>query len=85
MAQFNVGRRDFLRGASAATALTYSRVLGANDCINLGVIGCGDRGRCFPESHCWLSFRWTGWFREVTSGFRVWQEPSRRNYQETFL
>jgi predicted dehydrogenase len=45
MAQFNVGRRDFLRGASAATALTYSRVLGANDRINLGVIGCGDRGR----------------------------------------
>jgi predicted dehydrogenase len=45
MAQLNVGRRDFLRGASAATALTYSRVLGANDRINLGVIGCGDRGR----------------------------------------
>ena len=34
-----------LRGLSAATALSYSRVLGANDRIQLGVIGCGDRGR----------------------------------------
>jgi len=21
-----------------------------------------------PESHCWLSFRWTGWFREGDLG-----------------
>ncbi len=34
-----------LRGASALTALSYSRVLGANDKIQLGVVGCGDRGR----------------------------------------
>ncbi len=27
------------------TALSYSRVLGANDKINLGLIGCGERGR----------------------------------------
>src|SRR5215467_8256733 len=40
-------RRDFLRGASAAgmTALSASRVLGANDRINIGLIGCGGRGR----------------------------------------
>jgi predicted dehydrogenase len=44
MSETSVARRDFLRGASAATALSYSRVLGANDRINLGVIGCGDRG-----------------------------------------
>ena len=40
-----IGRRDLLRGAGAVTALSYSRVLGANDKIQLGVIGCGERGR----------------------------------------
>src|SRR5512144_1279879 len=45
MPDTNLGRRDFLRGASAATALSYSRVMGANDRLQLGVIGCGDRGR----------------------------------------
>jgi predicted dehydrogenase len=40
-------RRDFLKGASAAgmTALSASRILGANDRINIGLIGCGGRGR----------------------------------------
>ena len=39
-------RRDLFRGAAVAvTAASYSRVLGANDRINLGVIGPGDRGR----------------------------------------
>ena len=38
-------RRDFLRGAAAVSALSYSRVQGANDRIVLGLIGCGDRGR----------------------------------------
>jgi predicted dehydrogenase len=41
-------RRDFLsgtvKGAMAMSAASYSRVLGANDRILLGVIGCGDRG-----------------------------------------
>ncbi len=37
-------RRDFLRGATALSALSYSRVKGANERILLGVIGCGDRG-----------------------------------------
>src|SRR6202051_976222 len=41
----DVRRRDLLRGATALTALSYSRVLGANDKIQLGVIGCGERGR----------------------------------------
>jgi len=34
----------FLRAATAATALSYSRVMGANDKIRLGVIGTGGRG-----------------------------------------
>jgi predicted dehydrogenase len=41
-------RRDFLRGAAHGTAgvsaASYSRILGANRRINLGLIGCGDRG-----------------------------------------
>src|SRR5258708_8110773 len=41
----DIRRRDLLRGATAATALSYPRILGANDKIQLGVIGCGERGR----------------------------------------
>ena len=40
-------RRDFVRtvtAATAATALSYSRILGANDRVQLGVVGCGSRG-----------------------------------------
>jgi predicted dehydrogenase len=38
-------RRDLFRaGAAAVTAASYSRVLGANDKVQLGVIGCGGRG-----------------------------------------
>jgi len=44
MSENSVARRTFLRGVSAATALSYSRVIGANDRINMGLIGCGDRG-----------------------------------------
>src|SRR6266536_2373418 len=44
MSEKSVPRRAFLGGISAATALSYSRVLGANDRINMGLIGCGDRG-----------------------------------------
>ena len=36
-------RRDVARGA-AATALSYSRILGANDRIGMGTIGLGNRG-----------------------------------------
>jgi predicted dehydrogenase len=37
-------RRDFTRAAGAATALGYSRILGANDRIRMGYIGVGNRG-----------------------------------------
>ncbi len=44
----HLARREFLRGAGTGAAVlsaaSYSRVLGANDRLNLGVIGCGDRG-----------------------------------------
>src|SRR5260370_42709591 len=41
-------RREFSRaavGAVAVTALSQSRILGANDRIRLGLIGCGGRGQ----------------------------------------
>jgi predicted dehydrogenase len=38
-----MNRRDFVR-ASAATALSASRVLGANDRLRIGFIGCGGQG-----------------------------------------
>src|SRR5689334_25436397 len=37
-------RRDFARGAGLATALGYSRILGANDRVGVGYIGLGNRG-----------------------------------------
>ncbi len=56
MSEIPLARRNFLRGASALTALSYSRVLGANDRIQLGLIGCGDRGRYdmgnFQKANC---------------------------------
>ncbi len=37
-------RRAVLRSAAAFTAASYSRILGANDKVNLGLIGAGGRG-----------------------------------------
>jgi predicted dehydrogenase len=41
-----ISRRDLFRySAASMPAASYSRVMGANDRIALGVIGCGGRGR----------------------------------------
>src|SRR5579862_4631255 len=37
-------RRDLARGAGLVTALSYSRILGANDRTGMGYIGLGNRG-----------------------------------------
>src|SRR3954453_13722918 len=37
-------RRDLAKGAAVATALSYSRILGANDRVGVGYIGVGNRG-----------------------------------------
>src|SRR3954454_22789042 len=39
-----ITRRDFARTAGVATALSYSRVQGANDRVRMGYIGLGNRG-----------------------------------------
>ena len=47
----STSRREFLRSVSggaavlAVSATSYGRVLGANDRLSIGIIGCGDRGR----------------------------------------
>jgi predicted dehydrogenase len=45
MPENDVPRRTFLRGVTAATALSYSRVYGANERVQLGLVGAGERGR----------------------------------------
>ncbi len=43
----SLDRRKFIKttaAATAATALSYSRIVGANERIRLGLIGCGSRG-----------------------------------------
>src|SRR5687768_9592821 len=40
-----LGRRGVIVGAGALTALSYGRVLGANDRIRIGVIGTGQRAQ----------------------------------------
>ena len=39
-----VSRRDFARSTGVATALSYSRIFGANDRVGVGYIGLGNRG-----------------------------------------
>ena len=45
MPQTAVARRAFIGGVSAVTAISYSRIYGANERVQLGLIGCGERGR----------------------------------------
>ncbi len=45
MSHENLARRAFIGGATALTAASYSRVMGANDTVQMGVIGPGERGR----------------------------------------
>ena len=44
-------RRKFVRTSGLGmTALSASRVLGANDRLNIGLVGCGGRGRGVARS-----------------------------------
>src|SRR5919112_3830163 len=40
----HTSRRTFVRTAAAVTALSYGRILGANDRVRMGFIGLGNRG-----------------------------------------
>ena len=53
MPESSLTRRNLLRtaaGAAAVTASSYNRILGANNRIQLGLIGCGGRGRYVMET-----------------------------------
>jgi predicted dehydrogenase len=53
MLESQMTRRTVLRtttGAAALSAASYNRILGANDRIQLGLIGCGGRGRYVMET-----------------------------------
>ncbi len=61
MSDGTLNRRTFLRnglaagavaglGLSRMTAASYGRVIGANDRVNLGLIGCGGRGRWLMQN-----------------------------------
>ena len=39
-----LNRRDLFRTTAVFSAASYQKILGANDRINLGLIGAGDRG-----------------------------------------
>lgn len=39
----SVSRRRFLGGAAALPAVSYARIIGANDRIQIGLLGCGHR------------------------------------------
>jgi len=43
MSEHAMSRRALL--GAATTALSYSRIYGANQRLGLGLIGCGERGR----------------------------------------
>ena len=45
MTKLESTRRDVSRLALATTALSYSRILGANEKVNFGLIGAGGRGK----------------------------------------
>lgn len=75
-------RREFLKQAAVAgsaavamSASSYAKVIGANDRIGVGVIGCGERGRGahMPGAHRWdkeLNL-------EITAVCDVWKVASR--------
>jgi predicted dehydrogenase len=44
MSESKVPRRALWGAATMVTAASYSRILGANDRVQLGVVGCGTRG-----------------------------------------
>lgn len=45
-----LSRRNFTRAAVAASALSYSRIIGANDRLQIGYIGVGNRGTQVHEA-----------------------------------
>jgi predicted dehydrogenase len=43
-------RRTFVRGAALSLAASYSRIMGANDRVQVGIVGLGGRGKAHMSS-----------------------------------
>src|SRR5262249_289088 len=84
------GRRRFianagagLAGTSLLTARSYARVIGANDRIQLGVIGSGGRGRSVMGSFkkfsqdCEFIHVWEGYEPNVNAALKLAREGAR--------
>src|SRR5690349_5325746 len=52
--ELNTGRRQFVKAAAAAIATSRFPILGANDRINVGIVGLGGRGTDHMESYASL-------------------------------
>lgn len=84
-----VDRRDFLKTsiAAAGAALTarsgpaHARILGANDRIRLGVIGCGDRGLNFHIPRTLELSRQRRWNVELSAVCDIY-EPRKQAAKE---
>jgi predicted dehydrogenase len=89
----NSNRRDFLKASSAAVAATavswnarsYAAILGANDRVNVGIVGCGDRMKqslipAFLQYSKELNFQFTAisdlWSRRREEGVAYIQKLS---------
>ncbi|MGO9319149.1 MAG: Gfo/Idh/MocA family protein [Terracidiphilus sp.] len=87
----NSNRRDFLKASGAALAATavtwnahsYAAILGANDRVNVGVVGCGDRMKqslipAFLQHSKELNFQFTAisdlWSRRREEGIAYIQK-----------
>ncbi len=72
----NLNRREFVAGSLALTGLGSSRILGANDRISIGIIGCGNRGR---NSHIRDILRFSGEANvEITAVCDTWRQMRER-------
>ena len=49
--ELNTARRQFVKAAAAAIATSRFPILGANDRINVGIVGLGGRGTYHIESY----------------------------------
>jgi predicted dehydrogenase len=81
-------RRNFVKASSVGvTALSASRVLGANDRLNIGLIGCGGRGRgvarTLRDNNQNVAYTAVADVYTVNAGLaREWAGPDAKTFQD---
>ena len=71
----NMTRRNFTRAAALSTALSYSRIFGANERVRVGYIGLGNRGDQVHDA--FLEHGDSRPWRSATCATTTWTSPSR--------